>query len=59
MKDTEESKLKAEIDEINTRIKKILKNIAEIAPAKEDQTAPVNEEGTPLLKVKDSEKKEA
>ena len=43
MKKTEESKLKAEIDEIDNRIKTILKNIAEIAPTKEEETPPVKE----------------
>ena len=45
MKETEESKLKAEIDEIDNRIKNILKNIEEIAPTKEEESSPATETG--------------
>jgi hypothetical protein len=46
LKETEESKLKAEIDDIDNRIKTILKNIEEIAPTKEEESSPAKENDT-------------
>ena len=40
MKESEESKFKAEIDAIESRIRTILKNIEKVAPINEEEEAP-------------------
>ena len=43
MKESEESKFKAEIDAIEGRIKTILKNIEKVAPVTEEKETPAAE----------------
>jgi len=47
MKESEESKFKAEIDAIEGRIRTILKNIEKVAPVAEEKDPPAAEEKDP------------
>jgi hypothetical protein len=59
MKESEESKFKAEIDAIEGRIKTILKNIEKVAPVTEEKEPPAAEVDQSGDNEPEAEKKES